>query len=82
MAYFERMKKVANMGHVDGDWDAAVVKGGRPVLPKHLQDKNQGHTDQGADGSVPTQEGALAEQQANGDESNFQPYDDLDTTNQ
>lgn len=59
-----------------------VAKGEPSVLPKHLQDKNNSHSDQGANGSVPTQEGALATRQANGDESDFQPYDDLDSTNQ
>jgi len=76
MAYFVRFNGCKRTGR------APLAKGAPPVLPKHLQDKNGGHSDQGANGSVPTQEGALAGQQPNGDESNFQPYDDLDTTNQ
>jgi hypothetical protein len=73
MSYFVRFNKYRK---------TSVAKGDPSVLPEHLQDKNQSHSDQGANGSVPTQEGALAQQQADGDESDFQPYDDLDTTNQ
>ena len=78
MSYFTRFRKADD----DRGWDGSFARRGQGAPPPHLRDKNGSHSGQGASASVTTQEGDLASQQANGDESDFQPYDDLDTTDQ
>ena len=76
MTYFSRLQKD------DRHYDGRFAEKGKGAPPPHLRDKNKSHSRQGASAPVPNQEGALGSQQANGDESDFQPVDDLDTTSQ
>ena len=81
MTFFARMRvqKTAD----ERGWDGSWAKSGQGAPPPHLRDKNKSHSAQGANGSIPTQEGALPQQQqADGDETDFQRADVLDTTNQ
>ncbi len=82
MSFFTRMRvqKTADERGYDGSW----TQPGKGAPPPHLRDKNKSHSAQGANGSIPTQEGALAQQQqqADGDETAYQRVDVLDTTNQ
>ena len=82
MSFFTRMRLRKDAD--ERDWAGSWAKPGQGAPPPHLRDKNKSHSQQGANGSIPTQEGALAQQQqqADGDETDFQRADVLDTTNQ
>jgi hypothetical protein len=76
MSFFTRMMKQ------ERGYDGSFASTGAGAPPSHLRDKNKSHSGQGASAtSIPSQQGALAQQQADGDETDYQRVDVLDTTN-